>query len=485
MSHFSHRLPRASGLASGTSRSATTDDSAELALNCAAPSVHRKRRQRATVEWIFIERGRSSDNPPLSLRSQHAASIVADTASANCQQPPLAPVFQLLQSFSSVPARAQVHSGLAWQVISSMTYLYRRSPQSLAICTRVLQSRTHRLVIFLSNTKHELRHGYFSPFRHLNASLDGSDDTIPAVYPSLVHLGVRSVPLLAHARRDGDYDLASSSDTGDRPSGALSTKISSCYLYELLGSVSSLLRILLMPSLLLINPTGSFQPQRRRRNVISRRKSRTYCPPLLRYPFTDVRSLRQALLAFEYIATFDQEVQLIWMRKKTPASLLFLVVRYHALISQVFLNAASYSVICSKYVKAQIGMEYAQFFTWAAFSGLRTLALSQMNWYLAAFVFVLASGPFVINMWSLSYGVIGANLPIVGCLGGVDVPTHAAHIGDPQSEAIRPVCTEDKPQELYCHGHARSSPTFSWSSSPGAMPLKDSDGSSAACRLCH
>ncbi|KAL7280275.1 hypothetical protein ACG7TL_005188 [Trametes sanguinea] len=113
-----------------------------------------------------------------------------------------------------------------------------------------------------------------------------------------------------------------------------------------------------------------------------------------------------ALLAFEYIVTFDQEVQLIWMRKKTPASLLFLFICYHALVTQVFLNAASYSIMSDN-----------------------------MNWYLASLVFFLACGPFVINMWSLSYGVVGFNLPIVGCLGGVNVPTHAAHIGTILSRA--------------------------------------------------
>ncbi|OSC96666.1 hypothetical protein PYCCODRAFT_1428961 [Trametes coccinea BRFM310] len=143
--------------------------------------------------------------------------------------------------------------------------------------------------------------------------------------------------------------------------------------------------------------------------------------------------LSSAIVSARYIVTFDQEVQLIWMRKKTPASLLFLFIRYHALVTQVFLNAASYSIMSDNLLQILQSTDrhgICPVLTWAAFSGLRTLVLSQMNWYLVSLIFFLACGPFVINMWSLSYGVVGFNLPIVGCqcLGGVTVPTHAAHM---------------------------------------------------------
>ncbi|OSD05849.1 hypothetical protein PYCCODRAFT_1465172 [Trametes coccinea BRFM310] len=47
------------------------------------------------------------------------------------------------------------------------------------------------------------------------------------------------------------------------------------------------------------------------------------------------------LLAYEYLVTFDQEVRLIWMRKKTGATALFLAIRYYALLSLLLLQAGS------------------------------------------------------------------------------------------------------------------------------------------------
>ncbi|KAI8972882.1 hypothetical protein BD414DRAFT_425438, partial [Trametes punicea] len=122
-----------------------------------------------------------------------------------------------------------------------------------------------------------------------------------------------------------------------------------------------------------------------------------------------------ALLMYEYIITFNKEVSVIWGRKKTSAIVLFLVIRYSALLVIVVAESISYSYTplpdhqshrtddilrlrCSMYAKVQAALQVAQYLPWAAFSGLRALALSGMNWTYALIVFVLACGPFAVNM---------------------------------------------------------------------------------------
>ncbi|KAI0325819.1 hypothetical protein GY45DRAFT_181301 [Cubamyces sp. BRFM 1775] len=121
-----------------------------------------------------------------------------------------------------------------------------------------------------------------------------------------------------------------------------------------------------------------------------------------------------ALLTYEYFITFDREVNLFWKRKPTGATVLFLCTRYLALLSYNCLSALTYARWSDSYL------------VWAAFSSLRTLALSRMNWLLAVVVFILASGPFAVNVWLLSLGLTGANIPYIGCSGGSVQTAHQA-----------------------------------------------------------
>lgn len=50
-----------------------------------------------------------------------------------------------------------------------------------------------------------------------------------------------------------------------------------------------------------------------------------------------------AMIVYEYLITFDQEVLLFWRRKPTGATVLFLMVRYLALLSYSFFGAATYA----------------------------------------------------------------------------------------------------------------------------------------------
>ncbi|KAI9059668.1 hypothetical protein FKP32DRAFT_1579471, partial [Trametes sanguinea] len=115
-----------------------------------------------------------------------------------------------------------------------------------------------------------------------------------------------------------------------------------------------------------------------------------------------------ALLAYEYLITLEQEVRLIWMRKKTGATVLFLVIRYYALFSLLFLQAGSIAPMSDNVALFHV-------YSLRRFSGLRTLALSGMNWYLASIVFLLASVPFAVNWAIAAIGAVGYNIPIVGC----------------------------------------------------------------------
>ncbi|KAH9858060.1 hypothetical protein C2E23DRAFT_719228 [Lenzites betulinus] len=109
-----------------------------------------------------------------------------------------------------------------------------------------------------------------------------------------------------------------------------------------------------------------------------------------------------ALLVYEYIITFDQEVNLFWRRKSTGATILFLTTRYMGLISDAIMGAATCFTmsdqVCAMVVKIQSVLSISQYVLWAAFSGLRTLALSGMKWPLALLVFVLSLGPLGTNL---------------------------------------------------------------------------------------
>ncbi|KAI9067894.1 hypothetical protein FKP32DRAFT_1672616 [Trametes sanguinea] len=142
-----------------------------------------------------------------------------------------------------------------------------------------------------------------------------------------------------------------------------------------------------------------------------------------------------ALFAYEYLITLDQEIRLIWARKKTGAAMLFLVIRYLALLSVVVINAASFAPLSTKVASVVQLMLYPSY---AVFSSLRALALSGLNVPLAALVFLLACGPFAVNMWVLTrLDITGEILPIVGCVDVSNQTLNEAKIGaDDESNCV-------------------------------------------------
>ncbi|KAH9851994.1 hypothetical protein C2E23DRAFT_886202 [Lenzites betulinus] len=150
-----------------------------------------------------------------------------------------------------------------------------------------------------------------------------------------------------------------------------------------------------------------------------------------------------ALLVYDFILTFDQEVNLFWHRKVTGATVLFLGTRYMAILTVItgLLSFATVSnhvfVPCTGLVRAQAAVEMCQYPFWAAFSALRALALSGMNWALGAVVFIMALAPFIVNVWSvINEHLSGANDPIFGC-GAIEAVTLKSRIIGMSTLAIR------------------------------------------------
>ncbi|KAI0331612.1 hypothetical protein GY45DRAFT_1369779 [Cubamyces sp. BRFM 1775] len=77
-------------------------------------------------------------------------------------------------------------------------------------------------------------------------------------------------------------------------------------------------------------------------------------------------------------------------------------------------------------------MEIVIYLPIGIFAALRALALSRMNWKVAVLVFILASGPFAVNLWIyIGAGIYGLEIPVVGCATASNETAHEARIGEP------------------------------------------------------
>ncbi|KAI0640732.1 hypothetical protein C8Q79DRAFT_920930, partial [Trametes meyenii] len=119
-----------------------------------------------------------------------------------------------------------------------------------------------------------------------------------------------------------------------------------------------------------------------------------------------------ALVLYDFLITFGEEVRLFWGRKFTGASLLFFINRYWTLLANDIFMPLSFARVsdnvrshalpstCDALTKASLAVEVFQYVPWAGkpFSGLRVLALSGMNWPLSVITFLLAMGPVGVNL---------------------------------------------------------------------------------------
>ncbi|KAJ8455482.1 hypothetical protein ONZ51_g12440 [Trametes cubensis] len=143
------------------------------------------------------------------------------------------------------------------------------------------------------------------------------------------------------------------------------------------------------------------------------------------------------LLIYDQLITFGREVQYVWLRKKTGATLLFIFIRYTAFLCLALLDAISYTPDMSDERSARVSSMRRLLFNFyhiscgrvraiaflptftvpTTFSALRALALSDMNWALASIVFVIGCGPTVINLWGVfGIGLVGQTIPLLGCV---------------------------------------------------------------------
>ncbi|OSC97297.1 hypothetical protein PYCCODRAFT_1398958 [Trametes coccinea BRFM310] len=106
------------------------------------------------------------------------------------------------------------------------------------------------------------------------------------------------------------------------------------------------------------------------------------------------------LLAFEYVITLDREVHLVWGRKLTGATVLFVLNRYWLFleyISQVItmfpISEKSCNVVNQFVIIGNAGPPLI----WAAFSTLRGYALSGRKWWIAPVIFVFYLPHFILN----------------------------------------------------------------------------------------
>ncbi|TBU28241.1 hypothetical protein BD311DRAFT_663740, partial [Dichomitus squalens] len=130
-----------------------------------------------------------------------------------------------------------------------------------------------------------------------------------------------------------------------------------------------------------------------------------------------------ALLAYDYTLTFGNEVTLFWTGgHRSGATVLFILNRYITLAAQSMnlVPIPSSVEVChptafSGYVAASV-LGALQYLPWAAFSALRSYALSpdSYRWIVSASVFALASVPIVINMWANLHGLSLVSDPVLG-----------------------------------------------------------------------
>ncbi|RDX51242.1 hypothetical protein OH76DRAFT_319312 [Lentinus brumalis] len=102
------------------------------------------------------------------------------------------------------------------------------------------------------------------------------------------------------------------------------------------------------------------------------------------------------LLIYDYLITFDREVELFWANpKKTAAPLLFYATRYLGLLSVILTRVKATPrlslEVCVTLVKVGSVVEWLQAVPVGVFAGLRFFALSKGNWTISLIVFGLSS----------------------------------------------------------------------------------------------
>ncbi|RPD53389.1 hypothetical protein L226DRAFT_576295 [Lentinus tigrinus ALCF2SS1-7] len=155
------------------------------------------------------------------------------------------------------------------------------------------------------------------------------------------------------------------------------------------------------------------------------------------------------LLIYDYVITFDREVELFWTSNSlTAAPVLFYTTRYVGLLSVILArvkavpgisleHSHSYPrasrvilcISCGILVKVGATVDYFQAIPVGVFSGLRVFALSKGSWTLSIIVFMLSVVPFGTNMSLFNMGLTGTIDPIDGCGASVRITLQRTIMG--------------------------------------------------------
>ncbi|TFK86763.1 hypothetical protein K466DRAFT_618635 [Polyporus arcularius HHB13444] len=129
-----------------------------------------------------------------------------------------------------------------------------------------------------------------------------------------------------------------------------------------------------------------------------------------------------ALIFYEHLLTFGDEVEMFWKRKFTGATAIFLLNRYLILVSYlmelatVWIKSDNVSTqSCAVVIRTNDVFYYAIYIPWAAFGALRAYALTNRNWPLAIFVFLLSLVPYGMDMAQYAVGLTGVVDSAWGC----------------------------------------------------------------------
>ncbi|TBU33886.1 hypothetical protein BD311DRAFT_684372 [Dichomitus squalens] len=135
------------------------------------------------------------------------------------------------------------------------------------------------------------------------------------------------------------------------------------------------------------------------------------------------------LLLFDFAITLDREVELIWRRKTTGASVLFILTRYLSLAAYGVRSILMAHLSCGLFSYSALSIlaqavTYLQYLPWAAFSALRVFALSEeaYRWPTSIVVFVLSSLIFGMNFARLHWlapvqnSAIGTSCAVFGAV---------------------------------------------------------------------
>ncbi|KAI0747406.1 hypothetical protein C8Q74DRAFT_1374441 [Fomes fomentarius] len=131
-----------------------------------------------------------------------------------------------------------------------------------------------------------------------------------------------------------------------------------------------------------------------------------------------------ALAIYEHLITFDREVRLVWRRKITGATVLFVLNKY-LLLMRFIVVLTSYNISTTE-VQAvyPVGRRLAND-TPLAFAALRVYALTDHLWWLAGIIFLVSSVPVATNSYFYSITSIDSFIPPFNCVTSANLSKEA------------------------------------------------------------